>query len=372
MYSLIVDTYYSGFLNAFLSEHPEAKRHAYADLWRLIMEQHFGTADAYSANLQKVGHKGVEVVANCEFLQRAWAKEHHAKLGMTYPLYRSVKSTKKWLINVLEEQVKQMKPDILYVQDMNWTNGSFLRTVKPRVSLIVGQIACALRSNVDLEPYDLVITSFPHFVGYFQERGIRAEYLPLAFDERVLSSVSKQYASYNVTFVGGFSPQHHWGTEVFEHLARHVEVEFWGYGTEMLPKESIIRQICHGELWGKDMYSVLSRSRVTLNRHIDLAGSCANNMRLYEATGVGACLVTDLKDNLHVMFDLDKEVVPYTCGEDCVEKVNYLLEHDEERKEIAKAGQQRTLREHTYLQRMNELAEVLQKHLSISGRSRGR
>jgi len=208
-----------------------------------------------------------------------------------------------------------------------------------------------------------VITSFPHYVEYFHEQGIQAEYLPLAFDERVLNEIGKEKASYNVTFIGGFSPQHRRGTEVFEHLARRVEVEFWGYGTEMLPKDSIIRQICHGELWGKDMYSILSRSRLTLNRHIDLAGSYANNMRLYEATGVGACLVTDLKDNLQEMFELDKEVISYTCAEDCVEKVNYLLEQDEERKKIAKGGQQRTLREHTYFHRMQELVKIVQNYV---------
>ena len=37
------------------------------------------------------------------------------------------------------------------------------------------------------------------------------------------------------------------------------------------------------------MYRVLRQSKIALNRHSDVAEDHANNMRLYEATGVGTC-----------------------------------------------------------------------------------
>ena len=46
-----------------------------------------------------------------------------------------------------------------------------------------------------------------------------------------------------------------------------------------------------------------------------MAKSYANNMRLYEATGVGALLVTDWKENLGEMFEPGKEVVAYRSPE---------------------------------------------------------
>lgn len=45
---------------------------------------------------------------------------------------------------------------------------------------------------------------------------------------------------------------------------------------------------------------------------------------------MGACLVTDWKENLHEMFEPEKEVVTYRSADEMVEKVNYLLAHDEE------------------------------------------
>ena len=86
-------------------------------------------------------------------------------------------------------------------------------------------------------------------------------------------------------------------------------------------------------------------------------------MRLYETTGVGTLLITDYKDNLHTLFEPGKEVVAYSSAEECVERIQYYLKHDDEREAIARAGQQRTLREHTYYQRMQELVDIVRKYL---------
>ena len=126
-----------------------------------------------------------------------------------------------------------------------------------------------------------------------------------------------------------------------------------------LPKASPIRRRNQGEVWGIDMYRVLARSRITLNRHIDIAGPWANNMRLYEATGVGPLLITDMKANLGDMFIPSQEVVAYESVGDCVEKVAYYVDHQDEAGVIAAAGQARTLNCHTYADRMRELVRLL-------------
>ena len=111
------------------------------------------------------------------------------------------------------------------------------------------------------------------------------------------------------------------------------------------------------------MYNILHTSLITLNHHVDVAGDYAGNVRLFEATGTGTLLVTDWKTNLHKMFVPGKEVVAYRSPEECVEMVQYYLEHDEERGAIAHAGQQRTLRDHTYYQRMQEFEAIVRKYL---------
>jgi spore maturation protein CgeB len=111
------------------------------------------------------------------------------------------------------------------------------------------------------------------------------------------------------------------------------------------------------------MYEVLARSRVALNRHIDIADGYANNMRLYEATGVGALLVTEARRNLAELFEPGGEVVAYEDESDLVEKLRHYLADDGERMRVAAAGQARTLREHTYANRIGELAAMLEARL---------
>jgi spore maturation protein CgeB len=118
-----------------------------------------------------------------------------------------------------------------------------------------------------------------------------------------------------------------------------------------------------GLAWGKEMYQTLSDAKIVFNRHIDVADDYANNMRLYEATGVGTLLITDHKRNMTSMFTPGLEVLTYRHAEECVELVEYYLEHTEEREAIALAGQERTLKEHTYLHRMQELLDIVRKYI---------
>ena len=50
------------------------------------------------------------------------------------------------------------------------------------------------------------------------------------------------------------------------------------------------------------MYEILAHSQVTLNRQNVAAEGSANNMRLLEATGVGALLLTESRKNLNDLF----------------------------------------------------------------------
>jgi spore maturation protein CgeB len=101
-----------------------------------------------------------------------------------------------------------------------------------------------------------------------------------------------------------------------------------------------------------------------LNTHIDASAHSASNMRLYEATGVGSCLLTDWKNNLADLFEPGTEVVTYRSAAECIDKARYLLAHDEQRQRIAAAGQARTLRDHTVAQRVAQLHDLISERMA--------
>jgi spore maturation protein CgeB len=107
------------------------------------------------------------------------------------------------------------------------------------------------------------------------------------------------------------------------------------------------------------MYQVLRRSRITLNSHIDLAGNEAGNMRLFEATGVGTCLLTDFKDNLDTLFAPDREVATWRSIDDCLTAIGRYIGDTDGRAEIARAGHARTMAQHTYGHRTREILGLI-------------
>ncbi len=352
---LIVDTFYGPYLQRLyadgaLAAQPWAQQH------RAHFAGGFGTGDSYSHGLGLLGVPAIEIVANSAPLQQAWAREHRPEL-----LQLSEQGGQQ-LFAILEAQIRWWQPTVLYVQDINWLPAAFLQHVKPLVQLVVGQNACPLAAGLDLSPYDLLLTSLPHYVGRFRSQGVKAAYFPIGFDQRLLQRHrSDGPRPHALTFVGGLGGYHSQGTQMLEAIAQQLPLQVWGYGGAQLPAESTLRQRWHGEAWADAMYGLLASSQITLNRHIDIAEQFANNMRLYEATGMGACLVTDAKANLATLFEPDQEVVTYRTPQEAISKVQQLMAQPADAAAIAARGQARTLRDHTYNQRMALLVELLQR-----------
>lgn len=367
---LIVDTYYPGFLKSFYSK----KRNNF-DTFRKqknqLLKASFGTSDYYSYNLKKLGHQAEDLIINDEKLQLKWAREHNLKIkiGGIYqkiqllPFFHRFIGRPDWVQEIALEQIKEYRPDVLYIQDLSALNPDTLLKCKKYCKLVVGQIACPLPSERNLLAFDLILTSFPHYVERFKKMGINSEYFKIGFDERILKKIGKQKRIYPVTFIGSFSPHHQKGTKILEDLAKLVPIHIWGQGINFLGPKSPLRKHYHGEAWGLEMYKILAKSKIVLNRHISASEKYANNMRLYESTGMGAMLITDDKKNLGQLFDINKEVVAYKNINDLINKVNYYLKNSTEIEKIALKGQKRTINEHSYKNRMKELTIILNKYI---------
>jgi len=386
----ILNTDYPDFLHWLYAEHVGLENQPYDGQMRVRNESLFGVADFYSSNLRKLGHEAWDIHANNEFMQMAWAKEYGIHLkDFTSPnrsgreallgamekkpleylktLFRRKRRPKRrkqsWFYDVLAAQIRHHRPDVLLSQDM-FLSCQFFKEIKSQVRLLVGQHAAThLPNSEDFSCYDLLISSFPPTVDYFRKKGIPAELNRMGFEPRVLSYLEDRERNFEVTFIGSFNSVHSSRIAWLESLCvRLPNIKIWAPKIDRLPETSPVRKSYIGQTWGRQMYQILDNSRITLNHHGDIP-PYANNMRLFEATGVGTLLITDWKVNLHEMFEPGKEVVAYRSPEECVELITYYLQHDRERKAIARAGQERTLRQHTYNCRMQELVDIVRKCL---------
>lgn len=85
-------------------------------------------------------------------------------------------------------------------------------------------------------------------------------------------------------------------------------------------------------------------------------------MRMFEATACGCLLITREVPYLDEIFEYNKEVVTYKTFDEMIEKINYYLENEEDRKIIAENGRQKTISNHGYYDRAKFIAGKLNNY----------
>lgn len=83
------------------------------------------------------------------------------------------------------------------------------------------------------------------------------------------------------------------------------------------------------------------------------------NPRTFEIAGTGAFQLTDVRFDTPNFYVPGKEIATYSSPEELIGKIEYYLIREDERMAIARAGLKRTLRDHTYENRLGTLLSVL-------------
>ncbi len=128
--------------------------------------------------------------------------------------------------------------------------------------------------------------------------------------------------------------------------------DFWGtqYGLPHTPR-----------IW--DMKKLHERMRaVPINLNF-IKGNWETGLivRHFEVPAHGGFMLTYETGELSKNFEIGKECDVFHNEEELLDKIHFYLQHPEERREIAAAGQRRVLAEHLYSHRITTLVELLRK-----------
>lgn len=397
----ILNSAYPSYLQRFYAARPYLERCSYVENKEALDYDAFGWADFWSQALAPYGCEVMETTVNAGPMQKAWAAEN----GVKY-------TGSRWLSEIVMAQLNCFRPDIIWY---NHSDSFLLDEIKYAVSsvrLVLGWVGSAFKSVP--QGIDLVLSCAPESVDRLRMKGYRAYHINHGFEERILGRMQNRKKEFDVSFVGQIvrSNQFHTMREkILKSIAREHEVQIFSPSAEftlkdycvtiakkvifwsvqggikagvpkkilekipvlgraarwneapLMPVDLQLRPLIKPPLFGLEMYQALKDSRVTLNIHADSSPTHASNMRLFEATGVGTCLVTDWKENIPRLFEPDRELITYKSAGECIEKIKWLLEHPDEREAIARAGQARTLKDHTYARRGEQLFEIIRKEM---------
>ncbi len=85
-------------------------------------------------------------------------------------------------------------------------------------------------------------------------------------------------------------------------------------------------------------------------------------LRIFDIMGAGGFLLTNYQAELPEIFELDKDLVAYESQEDMLNKIAYYLEHEDKRIQIAKNGQEKVRKYHTYKVKLEKITNIVLKH----------
>jgi len=365
---------YPPVLGELFKKHPNFIELSYQEQKQIYFLGKFIDTDGFSRNMNLLGNDCLDIVYDLEVMQKSWAREHNLNYGEN-----------SWQYEILVEQLNYYKPDVLYFQGGNRLLYNFnFKDTCPSIKLLAAFYGFP---HLEAKGADFLLAGYPLLYDEFKKQGIETYLVYHSFDDNILEAINSRQESkdllYDFTFVGssgyGWEARHHSRYWYLRELIEKTDLKLWLYEPArvqyknitfpekfraMEPLRELFPEKCSPPLCGLDMYKVLSRSKVTFNRHPEFTvDESLGNMRLFEATGVRACLLSDRGDNISNLFEENKEIVTYASIEEAIEKVNYLLGHEDERKAIAAAGQKRTLKDHTVRNRCEEINAIFQKKL---------
>jgi spore maturation protein CgeB len=351
---LLLWDYYPAYLRQFYLQNAGLETMPYADQNRLLLKDGFNWPAYLVPEFRKLGHQAEVVVGNADPAQAMWAREQD---------FCSGGDADSLGIRIVQEQIRRFRPDVLWFGVFGHYLGDFLRSIRDDCGAVVGWRASSGGERLDLSGVDCVLSSHAHFVDLFRKMGLRSEVMLPCTDPELVAHCSSPggVRDRNVTFYGTLSTVMFINrldllSAVTRRLPCHIHSERLDWQRHPLPLGTFLSQFRYAPfmlrtklepaVFGQDLLKLLARSKIVLNSHVDSAAGLAGNIRMFEATSMGALLLTDACANVTQIFEPGKEIATYRSHSDAVEQIGHFLTHPEERDRIARLGQQRVLRDY--------------------------
>lgn len=234
-----------------------------------------------------------------EASQRLWARENG--LPASAPLE-----------DILRAQIEHHRTDVFYNTDPMRYGDAFLATLPGHVKRTIAWRAAPSAGGQFLK-HDVVVNNFPTLLDGYRSQGMRAEYFFPAHDPAMDTYAGRTDRPIDVLFVGTYSRYHRSRALILEAVAalrndmnvvmhldrsrmtRLAETPLGIVGPLAKHRRSRdIRAVARDPVFGRELLGAISKAKIVVNGAIDMAGGDRGNMRIWEAMGCGAALVSDV------------------------------------------------------------------------------
>lgn len=158
----------------------------------------------------------------------------------------------------------------------------------------------------------------------------------------------------DVIFVGSksYHQEWKWRPQLIDWLSQTYGDKFKHYGNDGL-----------GVVRGDELNRLYASTKIVVGDTLCLNFNYPYYLsdRVFETTGRGGFLLMPYIKGIEDLFEVGKEIITFKFGDfkDLKKKIDYYLEHDEDREKIRIAGFERTKKDHTYKNRWIKILEEI-------------
>jgi spore maturation protein CgeB len=228
-------------------------------------------------------------------------------------------------------------------------------------------------TSVICRHYDHVFTHELGCVEFYRWLGVESvHYIPLCVNPAMFHPrrTGPQY-KYDIVFIGNAFRNR---TELFDKLAPYLSTKkvliaggFWerlGNYSQLAP---FIRD---GFIPPAETANYYSGAKLVINIHRPWENGQDNrntyqlpsrsiNPRTYEISACGTMQLTDVRDDLGSFYRPGYDLDTFGSAEELHHKIDYYLNHEKERRQMAVRGLHTTLRNHTFTARLPQLLSIM-------------
>lgn len=374
---LRISSIYPGFINT-LNKKIDTNDD-YENILNLIFKEKYSVSNYITEELSKKNYKCYEIIHNYKLLQNKWLDKYG----------------KRDSDEIILQQIRFYNPDVVFLGDVNLISKLIINELKNISNTkLVLCYHCAPFTNKQFEKLKHVDAIVTCTKGYKQKiiNLINKDVLLMhhAYKNDKIEVADESQRNIDVSFIGSIflnNSLHIGRVDIIYELIKkyknnYIAINFSKYffielfyllfksilslkiakNFKIFFKILTIYILSKKPIYGRDMYRILQKTKILINKHIEDT-EYAGNMRLFEATGSGCLLLTDNKKDLDKFFSINEEIIIFNNKEDLIKKINYFLKNGKKLQNIAQKGRKKTISIHNYQNRVNELDSFIKNKL---------
>lgn len=322
--------------------------YSFAQLQQIVLSEGFNAVHHIKPVLDSASGDGFYTLWNYEPMQLQWAKE------------------KGWnetdLKTIQRAQLEEFNADVFYTLSPIQYKAEEIKSL-PEKMVRIGWFASPEKNDIDFSAYHTRFTNLPSDVDPYGKRGFRShffqlsdaavfhahannknrpvdilffgQYLQSHFDKRngYINELIRLKEKYNFTMVLALMANYQYRFLLPFKLPMALHQHF---KVLSFPPKHVAKHAAKA-LFGADMLQNIGEAKIVFNCHVDIAGDYRVNMRIFEALGCGAHMLSD--EGIYPEgLEAGKHFSTYQNVNELEEKIVHLLQAQEEREQIAAQG----------------------------------